>query len=126
MAWKFHNESPIYMQIVETIKTQIAQGALKPGDQVPSVRELAVTAGVNPNTMQKALAELEREGILYSQRTSGRFVAEQESGMDGMREELSKKHIQAFVKNMRSIGYVDAELPDVVKKYLEKEEENHE
>ena len=62
MAWKFNNESPIYLQIVDAIKMQIAQGALKPGDQVPAVRELAVTAGVNPNTMQKALSELEREG----------------------------------------------------------------
>ena len=66
MAWKFNNESPIYLQIVDAIKMQIAQGVLKPGDQVPAVRELAVTAGVNPNTMQKALAELEREGVLYS------------------------------------------------------------
>ena len=68
MAWKFNNESPIYLQIVDAIKMQIAQGILKPGDQVPAVRELAVTAGVNPNTMQKALSELEREGVLYSQR----------------------------------------------------------
>ena len=72
MAWKFNNESPIYLQIVDAIKMQIAQGILKPGDQVPAVRELAVTAGVNPNTMQKALSELEREGVLYSQRTAGR------------------------------------------------------
>ena len=68
MAWKFNNESPIYLQIVDAIKMQIAQGTLKPGDQVPAVRELALTAGVNPNTMQKALSELEREGVLYSQR----------------------------------------------------------
>lgn len=86
MAWKFNNESPIYLQIVEIIKTQIAQGVLKPGDQVPAVRELAVTAGVNPNTMQKALAELEREGVLYSQRTAGRFVAEPKAGGGSLRE----------------------------------------
>ena len=97
MAWKFNNESPIYLQIVDAIKMQIAQGTLKPGDQVPAVRELAVTAGVNPNTMQKALAELEREGVLYSQRTAGRFVADREAGGGSLREELSKKHIQAYV-----------------------------
>ena len=90
MAWKFNNESPIYLQIVEIIKTQIAQGVLKPGDQVPAVRELAVTAGVNPNTMQKALAELEREGVLYSQRTAGRFVADRVAGGGSLREELVK------------------------------------
>ncbi|QNL99378.1 GntR family transcriptional regulator [Wujia chipingensis] len=118
MAWKFNNESPIYLQIVEIIKTQIAQGVLKPGDQVPAVRELAVTAGVNPNTMQKALAELEREGVLYSQRTAGRFVAEPKAGGGSLREELSKKHIQAYVDNMRSLGYADSEICAVLETFL--------
>ena len=117
MAWKFNNESPIYLQIVEIIKTQIAQGVLKPGDQVPAVRELAVTAGVNPNTMQKALAELEREGVLYSQRTAGRFVADRVAG-GGLREELSKKHIQTYVDNMRSLGYADSEICAALETFL--------
>ena len=109
MAWKFNNESPIYLQIVDAIKMQIAQGTLKPGDQVPAVRELAVTA------------ELEREGVLYSQRTSGRFVAEQKTGGTSMREELSQKHIQAFVDSMRTLGYADGEIVTVLKGYLHEE-----
>ena len=113
MAWKFNNESPIYLQIVDAIKMQIAQGALKPGDQVPAVRELAVTAGVNPNTMQK--------GVLYSQRTAGRFVAEPRAGGTSMREELSQKHIQAFVDSMRTLGYADGEIVTVLKGYLHEE-----
>ena len=114
MAWKFNNESPIYLQIVEIIKTQIAQGVLKPGDQVPAVRELAVTAGVNPNTMQKALTE----GVLYSQRTAGRFVADRVAGGGSLREELSKKHIQTYVDNMRSLGYADSEICAALETFL--------
>lgn len=121
MAWKFNNESPIYLQIVDAIKMQIAQGTLKPSDQVPAVRELAVTAGVNPNTMQKALSELEREGVLYSQRTAGRFVAEPKAGGTSMREELSQKHLQAFVDSMRTLGYADGEIVTVLKGYLHEE-----
>ena len=76
MAWKFENETPIYLQIIDKIKKDIVSGVLSPGSKIPPVRELAIEAGVNPNTMQKALQTLESEGILYSQRTSGRFVAE--------------------------------------------------
>lgn len=118
MAWKFHNDAPIYLQIVEIVKSQIAKGILKPGEQIPSVRELAVNAGVNPNTMQKALAELEREGILYSQRTSGRFVADSVKSIDSMREELSGKHVIQYVSNMRELGYKNSEMVEVLESYL--------
>ena len=84
MKWKFTGDIPIYLQIMEQMKEQIATGTWKPGEKLPSVRELAVQAGVNPNTMQKALAELEREGMLYSQRTAGRFVSENEEEMNRM------------------------------------------
>jgi DNA-binding transcriptional regulator YhcF (GntR family) len=68
--------------------------------------------------MQKALAELEREGVLYSQRTAGRFVAEPKAGGGSLREELSKKHIQAYVDNMRSLGYADSEICAVLETFL--------
>ena len=77
-----------------------------------------VTAGVNPNTMQKALAELEREGVLYSQRTAGRFVADRVAGGGSLREELSKKHIQTYVDNMRSLGYADSEICAALETFL--------
>ena len=64
MKWEFNDDTPIYLQIMEHIKTEIASGGLKAGDKIPPVRELAMEAGVNPNTMQKALSELEREGLL--------------------------------------------------------------
>ena len=78
MEWKFTDDAPIYQQIMNIMKQQIASGELTPGQKLSSVREMALEAGVNPNTMQKAMAELEREGLLYSQRTAGRFVAGQE------------------------------------------------
>lgn len=122
MAWKFHNEAPIYLQIMDEIKLRIAQGRLKPGEKVPPVRELAIKAGVNPNTMQKALSELEREGVLYSQRTSGRFVAEQTEGEDFMRDEISRKCIRQYVNGMRELGYSDDEMVDRLKLYINQEE----
>lgn len=121
MAWKFHNESPIYLQIMDEIKLRIAQGKLKAGDQVPPVRELALKAGVNPNTMQKALAELEREGILYSQRTAGRFVAEPEQGMSSVRDDISRKHVTSYVRGMRELDYGDREMVEKLEGYLEEE-----
>ena len=106
---------------MEEIKRHIAQGILQPGAQIPSVRELAVIAGVNPNTMQKALSELEREGVLISQRTSGRFVAESGGNVDSMKAELSRKYIVAFVSNMRELGYDNQAMLDRLSEYLEEE-----
>ena len=73
MPWELDNDRPIYLQLMERIQQDIVSGIYKPGDRLPSVRDLAVEAAVNPNTMQKALSELERSGLVYSQRTSGRF-----------------------------------------------------
>ena len=121
MAWNFVNDRSIYLQLVDIIQNRIATGYYAPGTKLASVRDLASEAEVNPNTMQKALSELEREGVLYSQRTAGRFVAEQKTGGTSMREELSQKHIQAFVDSMRTLGYADGEIVTVLKGYLHEE-----
>ena len=118
MAWKFHQEAPIYLQIMEEIKRYVAQGYWEPGDRVPSVRELAIEGGVNPNTMQKALSELEREGILVSERTSGRFVAYPSEEREDLRSTLSNKFVESFVTNMRSLGYDDREIQNLLAGYL--------
>ncbi|MBE5947296.1 MAG: GntR family transcriptional regulator [Lachnospiraceae bacterium] len=122
MAWKFTNDAPIYLQIMDEIKLRIAQGRLKPGDKVPAVRDLAIKAGVNPNTMQKALSELEREGVLYSQRTSGRFVAEQTDAETNFKISISTKHIENYVNGMRELGFDNNEIINAVKRYLNEEE----
>ena len=123
MAWKFNADSPIYLQIMEEIKLRIAKGVLKPGDKVPPVRDLAITAGVNPNTMQKALSELEREGVLYSQRTAGRFVSEQhQSGID-MKVDMRDKLIKTYITGMRELDYGNQDILNWTKDYLDKEGE---
>ena len=89
MKWEFKNGIPIYLQIIDQIKRQIVSGELAPGSRIPAVRDLAKEAGVNPNTMQRALTQLEQEGLLYTQRTSGRFVTQEEEIMKQTRMQLS-------------------------------------
>lgn len=121
MAWKFHNNSPIYIQIMDEIRLRIARGELSPGDKVPPVRDLALKAGVNPNTMQKALSELEREGVLYSERTSGRFVSDVTNGENHYRDKICNSITQNYVKSMRELGIDGDELVDILKNFLIKE-----
>ena len=78
MEWNFKSGIPIYTQIIDEMTMRIASGYYGPGDKLPSVRDLAMDAGVNPNTMQRALAELERRGLVFSERTSGRFVTKED------------------------------------------------
>ncbi|CNC23641.1 GntR family transcriptional regulator [Streptococcus agalactiae] len=105
MAWEFNEKSPIYSQIAEHIKMQIVSQEIKSGDQLPTVRELAQEAGVNPNTMQRAFTELEREGMVFSQRTSGRFVTEDNLLIGKIRQQVVKAELATFVNNMKKIGY---------------------
>ncbi|HEO4826216.1 TPA: GntR family transcriptional regulator [Streptococcus agalactiae] len=105
MAWEFNEKSPIYSQIAEHIKMQIVSQEIKSGDQLPTVRELAQEAGVNPNTMQRAFTELEREGMVFSQRTSGRFVTEDNLLIGKIRQQVAKAELATFVNNMKKIGH---------------------
>ncbi|TQB91614.1 GntR family transcriptional regulator [Streptococcus agalactiae] len=105
MAWEFNEKSPIYSQIAEHIKMQIVSQEIKSGDQLPTVRELAQEAGVNPNTMQRAFTELEREGMVFSQRTSGRFVTEDNLLIGKIHQQVAKAELATFVNNMKKIGY---------------------
>lgn len=105
MAWEFNEKSPIYSQIAEHIKMQIVSQEIKSGDQLPTVRELAQEAGVNPNTMQRAFTELEREGMVFSQRTSGRFVTEDNLLIGKIRQQVARAELATFVNNMKKIGY---------------------
>ncbi len=110
MPWNLDNNRPIYIQIMERIQLDIISGVYKPGDRLPSVRELALQAAVNPNTMQKALSELERSGIVYSKRTSGRLITEDESMLKHLKTELAGEHIHAFLENMDKLGFSKEEI----------------
>ena len=122
MEWKFQSDLPIYSQLVRQIKRGIVSGDFPPGGRLPSVRELASEAGVNPNTMQRALQELEREGMVYSQRTAGRFVTEDAAQIDQAKEALAREHIRAFREGMAQLGYRREEIESLLKE--EKEEEH--
>ena len=104
MAWNLDNDRPIYAQIVERIQLQIVSGIYKPGDKLPSVRELAAVAGVNPNTMQKALVELENEGLVYTERTNGKFVTENVELIEKIKNELAKEKVNNYLNDMKNIG----------------------
>jgi DNA-binding transcriptional regulator YhcF (GntR family) len=105
MAWDLDTDRPIYAQLVEKIRMQIVSGFYPPGARLPSVRELAAEAAVNPNTMQKAFAELERGGLIVTQRTNGRTVTEDEELIRGFRGILAKEQVNAYFSGMDKLGY---------------------
>ncbi|WP_283607201.1 GntR family transcriptional regulator [Faecalispora anaeroviscerum] len=105
MNWDLKSDRPIYFQLIEEIERRIISGVYPLGTRLPSVRDLATEAAVNPNTMQRALAELENQGLLYSQRTSGRFVTEDEEVIKTMRYSLAQNIIKEFMEKMNSLGY---------------------
>ena len=104
MAWEMRNDRPIYVQIVERLKMRIVSGIYSPGGKIPSVRELAAEAGVNPNTMQKALGDLEREGLVYTQRTSGKTVTEDEALIRQMRESIAADETRTYLLKLKGLG----------------------
>ena len=119
MEWNFKSGIPIYSQIVDEMTMRIASGIYEPGEKLSSVRDLAMDAGVNPNTMQRALAELERRGLVYSERTSGRFVTKEEAVLKSLHEELAKKYFQELAEKLRKIGMSGEEIAEAVKKWAE-------
>ncbi|ERI96270.1 transcriptional regulator, GntR family [Clostridium sp. ATCC 29733] len=102
--WKIESDRPIYLQLVETLQQQILTGVYPPGGKLPSVRDLAAEAAVNPNTMQKALGELERLGLVYAQRTAGRFITDDRERLEQMKEQLAAEQVQIFLKKMSEMG----------------------
>jgi len=100
----FNNDRPIYMQLVEKIRVEIISGKFKPGERLPSVRELALTAKVNPNTMQKALIDLEELELIYTERTNGKFVTTDKKVIENMKKDLAKEISKNYLKDMQNIG----------------------
>jgi len=109
LSWTFSGEKPIYTQLVEKLEKRIVTGAYPPGTRLQSVRELASEAAVNPNTMQRALAELESTGLVYSQRTAGRFVTEDGEKIAALRAQMGRETARRYLAQMRELGYDRAE-----------------
>lgn len=115
MPWNLDDNRPIYLQLMERIQRDIMGGVYKPGDKIPSVRELALEAAVNPNTMQKALSELERSGLLYSHRTSGRYITEDKKLLAKIKKQLADEQIRQFFSNMEQLGFSREEIFHLIK-----------
>lgn len=118
MEWNFKNGIPLYTQIITEMTMRIASGLYEPGERLPSVRDLAMDAGVNPNTMQRALAELERKGLVFSARTNGRYVTEEEIVLKSLHEELARQYFDEFIEKLSKIGLTDDEISDAVHRWL--------
>ncbi len=114
MAWNLDTDRPIYAQLVERIQMQIVSGYYPPGGKLPSVRELAAVAAVNPNTMQKAFAELERNGLIITQRTNGRTVTEDTELIKGIRRSLAKEYVDLYFSQMKNLGYLWREAVEMI------------
>lgn len=119
MAWNLDSDRPIFIQIIEKIQTDIVSGLYAPGDKLPSVRELAQEASVNPNTMQKALSELERTGLVYSQRTSGRYITEDTTMITDLKSKLAKDMVTQFLDNMQKLGIPEEEIISLISELTE-------
>lgn len=114
MKWQFENDRPIYLQIKEILKADIIANDYEVGQKFPSVRELAQLASVNPNTMQKALVELEKEGFLESDRVVGRVISKKYGDFNNKREDFAKKKTLEYVAMMKKIGYASNEIIKLV------------
>ena len=115
MAWDLDADRPIYAQLVERIQMQIVSGQYPAGGKLPSVRELAAVAAVNPNTMQKAFAELERSGLIITQRTNGRTVTDDQQKIRDIKEALAQEHVNNFFTKMKELGYTEQEAVELLK-----------
>ncbi len=118
MEWQIDNNKPVYIQIVEQLKMKIISGEIELDSKLDSVRNLAANAMVNPNTMQKALAELERQGFVYSKRTSGRFVTDDKSLIDKERKNLVKESVKASLETLVNLGYTKEEIISLIEEIL--------
>lgn len=121
MSWEFDNNKPIYIQLVDTLKMKIASGEFEPGSKVTTVRALASEAEVNPNTMQRALSELEREELMYSQRTKGRFITDDVKKINKMKKNMANDKIDELKLFLEELGYEKEEILSLVSENLKGE-----
>ena len=114
MEWSFQDGLPIWQQLYETLRREIAIGGYAPGSKMPTVRELAAQAGVNPNTMQRALSQLESDNLVITNRTAGRTVTEDREILENVRRELAKRQIQTYLQQMALLGYTSQEAAQLL------------
>ncbi|WP_339145489.1 MULTISPECIES: GntR family transcriptional regulator [unclassified Sutcliffiella] len=118
MTAKYESDKPIYLQIMDRISKEIVRGIVKPGSKLPSVREMAIQSGVNPNTIQRTYSEMERMEIVESRRGQGTFVTENEGMLMDLKRDLENKVVEGFVQSMKEIGASEKEIVESVEKFL--------
>ena len=123
MSWEFQDHLPIYAQLMDTLKRRIVTGRYLPGEKLPSVRELAAEAGINPNTVQRAFSELEREGLIYTQRATVKYVTENEADIKSAKQTLAKTQVADFLRAMQSLGFSVGDVIVLLQSFKESEEE---
>lgn len=123
MAWEFKNGIPIYTQIVDEMVMRIVSGKYAPGDRLPSVRDLALEAGVNPNTMQRGLGELERRNLIYTERTSGKFITEDERVLKELKNKMAEKYVSRLIDELTGIGLDKEQIIQAVMAGFDEENE---
>lgn len=123
MPWNFDNSIPIYLQIIQEMKRKIIRKELAPGERLPSVRDLAKEAGVNPNTMQKALTELETSGLIETERTTGKYVTDNKEQISLLREDYLRERLEPFMKELSSMGLEEEELVSLIRKHYKEAKE---
>lgn len=121
MEWFFSGDRPIWVQLTEQLRQRIVTGVYPPGEKLPAVRELAAEAGVNPNTMQRALARLEADGLAVTNRTAGRLVTDDEKALQNARMEMAAERIRAYLKSMEDLGFSAEEAKDLLVRMEERE-----
>ncbi len=117
MAWELNSDRPIYAQILEKLQVRIVCGIYRPGEWLPSVRDLAAEASVNPNTMQRAFSELERSGLVITQRNMGRVVTQDTQMIEAAKRKMAVAQTESFFANMRQLGFSDSEIVSLVNSY---------
>lgn len=115
--WNFSNDRPVYVQIMDEIKMRIVSGRYAPGERIPSVRDLAEEARVNPNTMQKALSEIERDGYIISLRTSGKYVTDNVDMINSLKDSRAESVIRRFAGEMTNMGISMDETIAMLRRY---------
>ncbi|MDD6033091.1 MAG: GntR family transcriptional regulator [Oscillospiraceae bacterium] len=123
MAWELNADRPIYVQLVDTLRLRILTGYYPAGGKLPPVRELAAEAAVNPNTMQRALAELETDGLVYTQRTSGRFVTDDRQLLEELRRQLARRQLEKLLTDMKELGYSPEETARLLEQMIGERQE---
>lgn len=114
MQWELTNDRPLYIQLIEQLKLLILSGEYEPGQQFPTVRDLALSANVNPNTMQRALSELERDGLLINGRTTGRKITSDASMIQSMREKLALSKLRQLKTELNRLGLSSEEQLELI------------